>query len=196
MLPANILNLIAVDEEEELEAIRNFNLERRHMRDTSDPFSLVDSHFIDLFRLNKDMVRYVLNGILPDLNQTNNVVAIPPVLKVFGTLNFYATGSYQRTIGQSFNISMSQQSLSKAIQEVTLSIINRFAEEWIRFPRSMQSKNQIKARFMEVRNFPGVVGCVDGTHVALLCPKEEEHNYYNRKGFHSKNVQIVIKKYN
>ena len=43
---------------------------------------------------------------------------------------------------------------------------------------------------------PGVVGCIDCTHVAIFPPKIDdehypEHLYVNRKGYHSVNVQLV-----
>ncbi|KAG8231963.1 hypothetical protein J437_LFUL008883, partial [Ladona fulva] len=45
---------------------------------------------------------------------------------------------------------------------------------------------------MERWGFPGVIGAVDGTHIAIVPPvSEREHDFANRKGFHSKNVQIV-----
>lgn len=68
------------------------------------------------------------------------------------------------------------------------------ADEWIVFSMTLGQKNKIKRKFMEGSHFPGCIGAVDCTHVAILCPKEEEHNYFNRKGYHSKNVQIVSSK--
>ncbi|XP_063915466.1 putative nuclease HARBI1 [Zophobas morio] len=45
---------------------------------------------------------------------------------------------------------------------------------------------------MERFNLPGVIGFVDGTHVAILNPgRDREHQYLNRKGYHSKNVQLI-----
>ncbi|KAJ8964904.1 hypothetical protein NQ314_004543 [Rhamnusium bicolor] len=51
-------------------------------------------------------------------------------------------------------------------------------------------------RFFEQYNIPGIVGCIDCTHVAIFPPKIEdmeypEHLYVNRKGYHSINVQLV-----
>lgn len=50
-------------------------------------------------------------------------------------------------------------------------------------------------RFYRVKHFPGVIGCIDCTHVAIIAPKEEnnfpEEAYVNRKGYHSINVQLV-----
>nr|CAI5838136.1 unnamed protein product [Callosobruchus analis] len=42
---------------------------------------------------------------------------------------------------------------------------------------------EIQRRFMEATGFPGVLGAIDCTHVAILPPHEEEHNYLNRKNF-------------
>lgn len=44
---------------------------------------------------------------------------------------------------------------------------------------------------MEKFGFPGVIGVLDGTHIAILKPTAEAHNFYNRKGFYSLNTLIV-----
>ena len=39
---------------------------------------------------------------------------------------------------------------------------------------------------------PGIIGCVDGTHIKIIKPIEEiQHLYYNRKGYHSINAMVV-----
>lgn len=69
--------------------------------------------------------------------------------------------------------------------------IENIAPYWIRFPQTQEAKRRIKAEFMEKTNFPGTIGAIDCTHIAIIAPSQEEHNYLNRKGYHSKNVQIV-----
>ncbi|CAH2017698.1 unnamed protein product [Acanthoscelides obtectus] len=115
-------------------------MERRLMRNQSDPFSFEDVRFKELFRLNKDMAKYVLNGIIPHLNQVPNPVAVP----FFAALHFYATGTYQRVIGRSYDISMSQQSISRAIHEITNAIISTFSEQLVHFPRTALENHVIK----------------------------------------------------
>lgn len=51
-------------------------------------------------------------------------------------------------------------------------------------------------RFYARYQFPGIIGCVDCTHVAIIGPPVNdelypEHIYINRKGYHSINVQLV-----
>lgn len=191
MFPVNMVNIIALQREEHLEEIRVFNIERRRMRQQADPFNLRDDLFKKAFRLNKDLAQYVYNIIAEDIDLTDNNVAVPAQLKFFATLHFYATGSYQYSLGQNYNISFSQPVASRAIQAVTNAIEARLGLIWIKFPTTVAEKIEVKGRFMEATGFPGVLGAIDCTHVAMLPPHEEEHNYLNRKNFHSKNIQLV-----
>jgi len=38
---------------------------------------------------------------------------------------------------------------------------------------------------------PGIIGVVDGIHVAIKAPATEEEAYYCRKGYHAVNCQVV-----
>lgn len=82
--------------------------------------------------------------------------------------------------------------ISRYIAKYTDIIVNHLASKYIRFPHTALEIAQTKTRFLNKHNFPGVLGIVDGTHVAVSALKHEiEHAYVNRKGFHSINVQIV-----
>ncbi|KAI0235612.1 putative nuclease HARBI1 [Lamellibrachia satsuma] len=45
--------------------------------------------------------------------------------------------------------------------------------------------------FNGVGGFPRVVGAVDGTHIGILGPRQEEYAFVNRKGEHSINVMVT-----
>lgn len=53
----------------------------------------------------------------------------------------------------------------------------------------------IKQQFYAVARFPGVVRAIDGTHIPIIAPAENEHLSVNRKGFHSINVQVSLRIY-
>ena len=38
--------------------------------------------------------------------------------------------------------------------------------------------------------FPGVIGVIDGTHIAIRAPMNSPDDYINRKKFHSVQVQV------
>lgn len=98
MLPIHNVNVLALNRLEHLEELRANNIRRRNLRDTSDPFDLNETYFIDMFRLNKITARYVFERIFVHLNVREAPTAVPPILRFFAALYFYATGSYQRTI--------------------------------------------------------------------------------------------------
>ncbi|XP_052806427.1 putative nuclease HARBI1 [Mya arenaria] len=47
-------------------------------------------------------------------------------------------------------------------------------------------------QFYGLAQFPKVVGVIDGTHIRIQPPSEDEPSFVNRKGFHSINVQVVF----
>ncbi|KAI8119256.1 putative nuclease HARBI1 [Lucilia cuprina] len=63
--------------------------------------------------------------------------------------------------------------------------------KWITF-RTPSQYESIKQKFYEETGFPGVIGPIDCTHVRIKKPKPGvESCYLNRKGYHSKNVQLI-----
>lgn len=187
MLPANIAILNVVERRDQLHFYRE---ESRFLRDRSDPFSLTDDRFIDLFRVNKHITHFLFDELVPLMQPSSRSTKIPCELRILAALRFYATGNYQRGVGQEFCLAMSQQVLSRCISEVSLLIQDHFHEEWISFPGEQQMARN-KIQFFEKCGMPGVIGAIDCTHIAIIAPPDEEHNYINRKGYHSKNVQLI-----
>ncbi|XP_055714952.1 putative nuclease HARBI1 [Phlebotomus papatasi] len=102
-------------------------------------------------------------------------------------------GCYQRPIGQDVAVCLSQTSVSRCVKEVGEAICNHLSHRFIRFPTTREDINFAKRIFYEKYSFPGVLGCIDCTHVCIKKPPVEvEHVYYAvRKASHTKNVQII-----
>lgn len=82
--------------------------------------------------------------------------------------------------------------ISRYIKKYTDLIVEHLAHRYIQFPQSNDQLNEMKASFLRKYNVPGVLGVIDGTHVAVTAlSKDVEHAFVNRKGFHSINVQMV-----
>lgn len=65
------------------------------------------------------------------------------------------------------------------------------APRFIKFPVSNEEITDVKRKFHDLAGFPNVVGAVDGTHVSIARPVENEEVYFNRKNYHSINCQMI-----
>jgi len=68
--------------------------------------------------------------------------------------------------------------------------IETHVKQHIYLPENGQLDN-VKRKFYEIREFPGVIGAIDCTHIKIKPPKAIADAYRNRKGFKSLNVQGV-----
>lgn len=159
------------------------------LRDKSDPFSLPEAEFIKLFRLSRSAAQDLLAEILeqtPSLREVrSNAIAFP--LRLLGALNFLGHGSYQRPTGTCRIYCQSQPSMSRSIQLVVDELI-KLTGKYIRFPSTAAEVSAAKADFMTKLGMAGIVGAIDGTHIAIIQPSTDGHLYYNRKAHYSLNV--------
>ena len=58
---------------------------------------------------------------------------------------------------------------------------------------SAPEQQEIKSIYSEVKQFPGVIGFIDGTHIQITQPSERGYDYYNRKDYYSVVLQGVVR---
>ena len=86
---------------------------------------------------------------------------------------------------------VSQPTCCRAIHRVTAAICARKIQ-FIHFPDSPQERRLVSEGFYEIMQFPGVVGAIDGSHVAIVSPGGRfALRFMNRKGYYSLNCQFV-----
>uniref|UniRef100_A0A8W8KXB9 Putative nuclease HARBI1 n=1 Tax=Magallana gigas TaxID=29159 RepID=A0A8W8KXB9_MAGGI len=100
-------------------------------------------------------------------------------------LRFYASGSFLEVIGDTMGFDKS--TVSRAIDDVTNALIAK-KDRFIKWPNHEEILKS-KQNFFSRGGFPGVIGCIDGTHVRIQAPLEDEAFFVNR--FHSINVQAI-----
>lgn len=60
-------------------------------------------------------------------------------------------------------------------------------------PKSVEEEAILMRDFKKLKNFPGVIGAIDCTHIKIKKVGGEVAQYYiNRKGFYSLNVQVCF----
>ncbi|XP_017474344.1 PREDICTED: putative nuclease HARBI1 [Rhagoletis zephyria] len=117
---------------------------------------------------------------------------LPSQLKLSTFLRFLATGSYQKSVGNESLSVMGQSTVAKVIAECLNIFEEHFCHKWVSMCRTEEKENDVKEQFFNKCGIPGIVGCVDGTHVRIKAPNANcRHLYYNRKGFYSINVMAI-----
>ncbi|XP_055589422.1 putative nuclease HARBI1 [Uranotaenia lowii] len=177
------------DIEEDLPTVR---LERRLIRDRANPLQMPDHMFTRYFRVSKALFHHLLKFVEASLGYAVGSASVSPVIKLSATLRFLAEGSYQKGTGNDVFVGMAQSTFSKMLSQVLDVLEPGICRNAIQFPKEDTEKNAIKLGFFQKTGFPGVIGCVDGTHIKIIKPSPDiQHLYYNRKGYHSLNVMIV-----
>lgn len=114
------------------------------------------------------------------------------LLQVLAALQYYAFGGYQRSVGNDYKLGLAQQTVSACLAEVTNALNEpHILRKYIKFPRTETERVHVSREFNDKFGFPGVLGCIDGTHIAIIRPGQYEEAYFNRKYYHSLNVMVV-----
>ena len=107
------------------------------------------------------------------------LVVISNTLTLVTTLMLLAQGSYQSSVGNDFNLGLSQPTVSLILEETRV-----ICPIFIKFEMTEEEKPECKLHFYEKTGLPGVIGCVDGSDIKILAPRKDEQNmYFNRKRF-------------
>ena len=168
---------------------RNTHVRRvRHLRDRFNPLEEYDDEAFRLrFRLRKDSVSDLVKILAKDLeHQTRRGLLLTPMQQVLIALRFYATGTFQRVIGDLFGVSVF--AACRVIHKVSRAIAKQ-KRQFLSIPGNLAD---VKRKFYDVGHFPGVIGAINCTHVRVICPnKENAMAFVNHKQFYSINVQAV-----
>lgn len=94
-----------------------------------------------------------------------------------------------RLVGDAHGLSTA--TVSRCAHNV-VNILNRtYFNAVIRWPNNCANISQ---KFYQKAGMPSVIGCVDGTHIPIKTPTEDEVQYVNRHGDHSINCMMVTGK--
>jgi len=162
----------------------------RVFRDRTHPLDAYDDEEIKArYRLSRALILQLHDMIQIELEpKTNRNKAVPAILQIFGTLRYYACGSFQHVVGD--GLGLHRSTVSRIIHRVTNAIVRQM-RRFINFPRNREETQQTKEDFHDVARFPQVLGAIDGTLIAISTPSEDEHLYVSRKGGHSLNVLAI-----
>nr|XP_022314374.1 putative nuclease HARBI1 [Crassostrea virginica] len=162
----------------------------RIFRDRTNPLEgFSDTELISRYRFPRHGILELLDLIEKDVSRpTGRSYAIPAVTQILVFLRYLAKGDFQSECGDIHEIS--QPTVSRIIGSVSHALDSKLTN--VKFPTSSYDIVRTKNNFFKIAKFPGVIGAIDGTLIPILAPKEDEHAYICRKGYHALNVQGVV----
>ena len=85
------------------------------------------------------------------------------------TLRFLATGDSQQSLSFSFRIG--KATVSRIMAETCDTIYEVLKDAYLSVPKTKDDWLKISQDFEEKWNMPHTVGCIDGKHIRIECPK-------------------------
>ena len=94
-------------------------------------------------------------------------------MQVLVALHFFASGSFLQVIGDTLGLSKS--TVSWTVNNVSYALAQKQVH-FIKWPSTEAEVAQIKRGIYDKGGFPGVIGCVDGPHMKIQGPTENEND--------------------
>ena len=177
------------------EDLLNFHVPARQFRERRNPFGIYsDLEFKERFHMCRTTAEDILHSISSQLqHDTARNYSLSPDLQFLITLRFLTCATFQGVCADLFHIH--RTSVSRCISNV-VATLTTLKNEHLCFPADL---NTTKQQFYQYGNFPGVVGCVDGTHIPIYRPPRnpQAEVFRCRKGFFQsipKWLQVLITK--
>ncbi|XP_037500317.1 putative nuclease HARBI1 [Rhipicephalus sanguineus] len=113
--------------------------------------------------------------------------------RVLCALRFFTTGSFQSSVGSEETVAVTQPAVSKSVRRVAQTIVNAGTRnKRVHFPRTAEEKAAVTEGFLRLGSLPGVIGCVDGSFVAIVAPRgQQKAAFFCRKGYYALNVMFI-----
>ena len=150
---------------------------------------MTEEEIIKEFRLKKSEIGYIcslLQDSMSSLGFRSTDLSLEQKVRI--CLKTLGSGSFQNCSKNFINVS--QPTVSQVFSDFTDNMV-RMAPNFIYMPSNSNKILRTKKEFYKVAGFPGVIGCIDGSHIVIIAPHQDEFAYVNRKKFHSVNIQGI-----
>ena len=94
-----------------------------------------------------------------------------------------------RTISHLFGVGVS--TVYVVLHKLCSSVVNDMTAKYIQIPAEEHLRRIING-FLTKWDFPQCIGAIDGSHIPNIAPKEHSLEYFNRKGYHSVLLRVLI----
>ena len=173
--------------------LRNFDNPRKsrvYGREIDPLGSYTENELRSCYRFGRESLQFIIDLLSEEIAPaTRRSHSLPGKEQVLITLTFLVSGSFLEVVGNTF-LSYDKSTVSRVIHRLTQALSSK-VNNFIEFPSTRNERDEIKQCLFKIGGFPCAIGCIDGTHVSMKGPSQNEPDYVNRKGFHSINVEAV-----
>nr|XP_012224230.1 PREDICTED: putative nuclease HARBI1 [Linepithema humile] len=142
-------------------------------------YSLTD--FKSHFRVEKHTYERLVQDLGQRLYREQGVEKMSPGKQIAITLWFFGNQEVYRSVADRFGVS--KDTVWKCVFEIAM-LLTEDVHRYIKWPE-LREMATFEKEFRQLHGFPGVIGAIDGSHIAISAPIENPENYINRKGYHS-----------
>ena len=114
---------------------------------------------------------------------------VSPEKRVAIALYYLKDQGSLRMTANTFGVAKS--TVSASIKIVCSLICDQLGSKFLLFPSTVEEMDLAAEKFKTKFGIPQVIGCIDGTHIAIKKPKENPHDYFCYKMKHSLNCQAT-----
>ncbi|XP_070392543.1 putative nuclease HARBI1 [Dermacentor albipictus] len=151
-----------------------------------------DDLFRRHFRLKEETEQWLCDEGVEELGGVR-AAALSVERQVLCALRFFATGSFQGSVGSEETTGETQPAVSKCVRHEAEAIVRDGARnKWVLFPRTSEEKAALKEGFLRRGAIPDVIRCVVGSLIAIVAPKSEQKAAFTRrKGYYAFNTMLI-----
>ena len=145
-----------------------------------------DKVFRERYRVPRAVVDHLeekLGDKLKHSTERNNPLSPRDQIKIF--LHFLGNNAFYHVLCDCHGVS--KNTVFRTVHRVCDELFE-LRNDYIKWP---ENTDKLARDFYEIAKMPSVCGCIDGSHVPVIPPKEDESACVNRHHVHSLNVMAV-----
>lgn len=144
------------------------------------------------FRMDQDVFMILVNEVRPFLEprrgpREDDVLSVEKQLAM--TLYYLKDQGSILMTRNAFRVALC--TVSVVVRKVCYVLIVKCGPNVIKLPTTEQEMMNLVSKMEKKFGFPQAFGCVDGTHIPLLLPRENPHDYFSYKMKPTLSVQAV-----
>ncbi|XP_062599737.1 putative nuclease HARBI1 [Saccostrea cucullata] len=136
------------------------------------------------FRMSRATFTSLLSIFLEFKDKT--IISMEKQLLIF--IRYLTTQMTIQAIGDQFGVC--EYTVFDIVKRLANIVCRQLLQQYIKWPVGEKVSDVVKG-FKDLKNFPGVIGAIDGSHIPIKTPTHCPENYVNRKLFPSVILQTV-----